>query len=521
MAKTRTLIVAGEAFPLAKTGGLGDAITGMARALAQADMPLAVLLPAYRGVRARLERTRLVAPLHNLPGGDARLIAGKCPQSGLDFLLLENDALYDRAGIYMDEEGREYADSALRYAALAHAAVRVAGGLPGIARPHLVHAHDWHAGLVPLLLRARGLRETRSIMTIHNLAFQGRFPLACAAELGIPERYRTDDGACAWGQLNFLKAGIRYADRVTTVSHTYAREIMTPAFGCGLDDLLRQRCGDLLPIPNGIDNLLWNPARDRHLGSLRFSVRDLSNKARCKAALQREFGLAVDADATLMAMGSRLTEQKMADVAVQALPAALERHPGLQVAILGRGEHPLEDALRALAQRYPGRCAAHIGYDEAAAHRLHAGADILLHASRFEPFGLTPLYAMRYGALPIGSRVGGMADTIEDPGPRAPLSAMASANGLLFDGDSPSAMGEAIARAVHLREHAMLWRTMQRNAMSADFGWRSAVGLYASLYRSLAAPDVPDAVPARADRGVGAPALAARQRSGNAMPAPI
>ncbi|MGE8614795.1 MAG: glycogen synthase GlgA [Achromobacter veterisilvae] len=520
MAKIRTLIVAGEAFPLAKTGGLGDAITGMARALAQAGIPLTVLLPAYRGVRARLKRVREVAPLHNLPGGDAMLIAGTCPQSGLDYLLLENDALYDRAGIYLDEQGCEYGDSAVRYAALAHAAARVAGGLPGIVRPNLVHAHDWHAGLVPLLLRAQGLRDTRSVMTIHNLAFQGQFPLECAAALGIPERCRGSDGAAAWGRLNFLKAGIRYADRVTTVSHTYAREIMTPAFGCGLDDLLRQRAGDLLPIPNGIDDILWNPARDPQLGALRFSIRDLSNKARCKAALQHEYGLEAAPGTALMAMGSRLTEQKMADVAVQALPEALERHPELQVAILGRGDRRLEDALQELARRYPGRCAAHIGYDEAAAHRLHAGSDILLHASRFEPFGLTPLYAMRYGALPIGSRVGGMADTIEDPGPRAPLSAMASANGLLFDGDSPAAMCEAIARAVHLREHALLWRAMQRNAMSADFSWRSAIGLYASLYRSLTGPDARDAVAARADRALGA-ALGARQQSGSAMPAPV
>ncbi|RAP65367.1 starch synthase [Achromobacter sp. HZ01] len=521
MAKTRTLIVAGEAFPLAKTGGLGDAITGMARALAQAGTPLMVLLPAYRGVRARLERVRVVAPLHNLPGGDARLLAGRCPQSGLDFLLLENDGLYDRAGIYLDEQGVEYADSALRYAALAHAAARVAGGLPGVARPNLVHAHDWHAGLVPLLLHAQGLHATRSIMTIHNLAFQGRFPMECAAELGIPERYRNGESIGAWGQLNFLKAGIRYADRVTTVSHNYAREIMTPAFGCGLDELLRRRADDLLPIPNGIDNILWNPARDPHLGALRYSARDLSNKARCKAALQHEFGLDVDAGTTLMAMGSRLTEQKMADVAAAAVPEALERHPGLQVAILGQGDHRLEQALQALAQRYPGRCAAHIGYDEAAAHRLHAGADILLHASRFEPFGLTPLYAMRYGALPIGSRVGGMADTIEDPGPRAPLSAMASANGLLFDGDSPAAMSEAIARAMALREHAMLWRTMQRNAMSADFSWRSAIGLYASLYRSLAEPETLEAMPARADRAAGAAALGVRQPAGGAVPAAV
>ncbi|MDT4852606.1 Glycogen synthase [compost metagenome] len=284
---------------------------------------------------------------------------------------------------------------------------------------------------------------------------------------------------------------------------------------------MRRRAQDLLPIPNGIDTMLWNPARDPHLGTLRFSFRDLSNKSRCKAVLQREFGLRVERGTTLMAMGSRLTEQKMADVAVQTLPEALERYPDLQVAILGQGDHRLEHDLQALAQRYPGRCAAHIGYDEPAAHRLHAGADILLHASRFEPFGLTPLYAMRYGALPIGSRVGGMADTIEDPGPAAPLSAMASANGLLFDGDSSDAMGGAIARAMLLREHAMLWRTMQGNAMRADFGWRSAIGLYARLYRSLAVAGTRDVARARAGRAIGAAALGIPRRPDTALPAPV
>ncbi|MEN4922790.1 glycogen synthase GlgA [Achromobacter spanius] len=521
MAKTRTLIVAGEAFPLAKTGGLGDAITGMARALAEAHVPLSVLLPAYRGVRAKLNRVRTVAALPGLPGGDAVLLEGKCPQSGLDYLLLENDALYDRAGLYADEHGNEHPDNGVRYAALAHAAVRVAAGLPGLARPTLVHAHDWHAGLVPLLLRAAGLRGVKSVMTIHNLAFQGLFPMDCADEFDIPDWARGDDGAQAWGRLNFLKAGIRYADRVTTVSRTYAREIMTPAFGCGLDDLLRERGGDLLPIPNGIDDVLWNPAHDPYLRSHRYSARDLSNKIHCKAALQREFGLRPDPGATLMVMGNRLTEQKMADVAVQALPDALERHPGLQVAVLGQGDHRFEEALRDIANRYPGRCAVHIGYDEGMAHRLHAGSDILLHASRFEPFGLTPLYAMRYGSLPIGSRVGGMADTIEDPGPRAPLSAMSSANGLLFDGDSREAMTAAIDRAVNLRGHGILWRIMQRNAMTSDFGWRSAVSLYASLYRSLVEPDYREAELAPAVQPASMAVGGRRSRSGGAMPAAI
>lgn len=485
MVTTRILIVAAEAFPLAKTGGLGDAITGMARALAQAHSQPTLLLPAYRGVARRLHAARPVANLAGLPGGDARLLTGVCPQSGLSFLLLENDALYDRAGLYLDENGQEHADNALRYAALAHAAVRVAQGLPGIPRPNVVHAHDWHAALTPLLLRAAGVDDVKSVLTIHNLAFQGQAPLDEAPRLGVPAPFCGEDGAQAWGRLNFMKAGIRYADRVTTVSRRYAREILTPEFGCGLDGTLRERAGDLLAIANGIDTQLWNPTRDPHLGPLRYGVADLANKRLCKAAVQHEYGLQEDPQAVLLIMCSRLTGQKMADVAAQSLPRALDAHPGLQVAVLGQGERHLEAALQELSQRYRRRCVVRIGYDEAGAHRLHAGGDVLLHGSRFEPFGLTPLYAMRYGTLPIGSRVGGMADTIADPGPQHPLTAMARATGVLFDGSAPEDMTAAIARAVHLHGHATLWRAMQRNAMTADFSWRPAVAEYLALFHSL------------------------------------
>ncbi|WP_116791834.1 glycogen synthase GlgA [Achromobacter dolens] len=497
MTTPRILIVAAEAFPLAKTGGLGDAITGMARALVQAHAQPTLLLPAYRGVARRLQSTRPVAHLAGLPGGDARLLAGECPQSGLSFLLLENDALYDRDGLYLDEGGQPYADNALRYAALAHAAVRVAQGLPGLPRPNVVHAHDWHAALTPLLLRAARVQDVKSVLTIHNLAFQGQAPIEAAPALGIPAPFCGEQGAQAWGQLNFMKAGIRHADRITTVSQRYAREILTPEFGCGLDGLLRERVADVLAIPNGIDTQLWNPTRDPHLGALRYGAANLANKRLCKAATQHEYGLQEDPQAVLLIMCSRLTGQKMADVAAQSLPQALDAHPQLQVAVLGQGERHLENALRELGQRYPRRCAVRIGYDEAGAHRLHAAGDLLLHGSRFEPFGLAPLYAMRYGTLPIGSRVGGMADTIEDPGPQQPLTAMTRATGVLFDGSTPAEMTAAIARAVHLRSHATVWRAMQRNAMTADFSWRPAVAQYLALFHALSGTQAQAAAPAR------------------------
>ena len=481
---TRILAVTSEAYPLAKTGGLGDAVSGMTMALREAGMDVTLMLPAYAGVAEHVTAVREVARLTGLPGGEARLLSGICRAMDAPVLLLDNESLYRRDGLYADADGREYADNAVRFAALAHAAARVAVGAAGVAPMDIVHAHDWHAGLAPLLLREMNA-PARTVITLHNLAFRGLFPLEWATQLGIPERYCASDGMEYWGQLNFLKAGIRYADCVTTVSHNYAREILTPRFGCGLEGLLGSRGGDLVPIPNGIDDELWDPARDSCLHGRNFHADDLGNKALCKRALQREFGLAEDPRATLMVLGSRITTQKMADLAVEAIPRALQAHADLQVAAIGRGEKELEQALTRVAQRHPQRCGVHIGFDEAQAHRLHAGADILLHGSRFEPFGLTPLYAMRYGAIPIGSRVGGMVDTIIDPGAQAGQDAMRQASGILFSGETVADMQAAIDRAMALRRRPEIWSAMQRNGMTADFGWRNAAPAYIRLFRSL------------------------------------
>ncbi|HYG45785.1 MAG TPA: glycogen synthase GlgA, partial [Bordetella sp.] len=433
--------------------------------------------------------------------------------------LLRNDALYDREGLYLDEQGQPYADNALRFAALAHAAVRMAAGLPGTRQPDILHAQDWHAGLVPLLVRAAGLRYVKTVLTVHNMAFQGVFPLACARELGIPESYCTDDGARFYDQLSSLKAGLRYADRITTVSHNYAREILTPEFGCGLDPLLRARVADLVPIPNGIDDALWNPAHDPYLGHIHYSARNPAKKARAKSALQKALGLQVDGNASLLAMGSRLTHQKMADVAIRALPEALQRHPTLQVAAIGCGEHQYEQALAELAAHYPGRCTVRIGYDEGIAHRLHAGADMLLHGSRFEPFGLTPLYAMRYGTVPIGSRVGGMADTIVDPGEQDGDKAMLAATGILFNGDSPDDMGQAIDRALRLYAQPAIWQSMRQNGMTCEFGWDTAARPYIDLFDSLAGTSPRGQIPAPTIRPEPIPAYVRGPLEG--MPVPI
>ena len=481
----KILAVTSEAFPLAKTGGLGDAVSGMACAVHAMGADVTLMLPAYRGVRKRLVHTRFIGRIGGLPGGDARLVKGYCPESGLGVLLLENDALYDRDGIYVDAGGVEYPDSALRFAALSHAAARVAAGIPGLADIDVLHAHDWHAALAPLALRQLGAAHVRSVLTLHNIAFQGSYDAGMADQTGIEPSLRAPGGLLRGDRINFLHAGIACADKITVVSSNYAREILTPEFGCGLEGLLRSRRADLLAIPNGIDASLWNPATDMHLRGCHFDVDDMRNKARCKRRLQARFGLQESPGAALLAMGSRLTGQKMADVAARALPKVLEAHPDLQVCVIGCGEKHIEAQLRELGERHPGRCAVHIGYSEDVAHLLHAGADILLHGSRFEPFGLTPLYAMRYGTIPIGSRVGGMVDTIHDPGGLAGDEAMNTATGLLFQGDQEHDMCEAIERALRLRAKETIWRRMQRNAMQRDFSWERAAPAYVQCYQAI------------------------------------
>lgn len=477
------LIVAGEAFPLAKTGGLADAVAGLSEALLQRGVPLHVLLPAYRGARSQVRIDREWV-LDGLPGGAAHVFRGQCRSTGLPCLLLDNPALFDRPGCYVDENGADYADNAQRFAALAHTAAAVTRGLPGLQRPTIVHAHDWHAGLVPLLVKAAN-PAVRTIMTIHNLAFHGSFPLEKQSDLKLPPALEAAEGLTAWGRLNFLQAGIAQADRVTTVSRNYALEVLEEAGGCGLHPALRARGGDFRALPNGIDTRIWNPAADPFLGEGCFDVHTLGTKAVWKSRLQKSFGLNQDRDALLVVSCSRLTEQKMADWTADALPAALEALPNVQFAVLGQGAHRIAQTFQDLAQRYPGRCAVRISYDEMTAHRLHAGADVLWHPSRFEPFGLAPLYAMRYGTLPVATRVGGLVDTIHDPGQTASATAMMAATGLLFEPDEPQAMQNALARVLNLRDNEVIWRAMRRNAMQADFGWPQAVKAYQTLFAEL------------------------------------
>jgi starch synthase len=489
------LFVAAEAMPLAKTGGLGDVVSGLARSLQERGLNVTILMPGYPQALAAATDLRSFGAVHlddttTGPGlalppchTTMRLMVGRLPGSAVQVALLDCPSLFDRAGTpYTDPTGRDFADNAQRFAALAHAAVAIAAGRTALPVPQAVHAHDWHAGLTPLLMKAHGI-STPSFFTIHNMAFQGLFPLSLGPALGVPDAWLGPDGAEFWGQLNFLKAGIRYADRVTTVSDTYAKEILTPAFGHGLEGLLRARQDVLGAIPNGVDTETWDPSRDTLLPQ-RYTISSVAGKRACKAELQRRFGLPVDPFAPVVAMGSRLTHQKMADVALPAIERILAARPNVQFIVLGCGDPLLEHGFMSLAAAHPERVGVSIGYSEEAAHLLHAGSDLLLHGSRFEPFGLTPLYAMRYGTVPIVSRVGGMVDTVTDAG-EGPTPAP-GATGFIFDGDHVDDMTRAIERALQWFGRNREWRAMQRAGMQSRWDWEGPAAQYLSLYGALA-----------------------------------
>jgi len=483
--QARVLLVSSEAVPLVKTGGLADVITALAVALHRLGVDVNVLMPAYPAAIAAASNLEMLALPTALPGGPAQLLRTRIPGTDVTALLLDSERFRQRcANPYVDHQGQEFADNAICFADLAHAAVAIAAGETSVPAPHVVHANDWHAGLIPFLLRARGLAHIGSMLTIHNLAFQGNYPRELAGAMGIPAHLQTADGLEFWGQISYLKAGIHYADCISTVSQTYASEILTPRFGCGMEGVLAARSAQLQAIPNGIDTELWDPATDP-LIARPFSTGNLRGKGNCKRELQALFGLLpVDPFAPVMGIGSRMSHQKMADVALQALPGILDQHERLQLVVLGCGEHAYEQGFLELAQRYPGRVGVHIGYDEQRAHALHAGCDMLLHGTRFEPFGLTPLYAMRYGTIPIGSRVGGLNDTICDAGTDAVIAAGAS--GVLFDGDTAADMTAAVARAFRLHANAEVWQQLQANAMQADFSWAGPARQYLAAYAAIA-----------------------------------
>lgn len=473
----RVLHAAAEIFPLVKTGGLADVVGALPQALAAAGADVRLVVPGMPAILEAVARPRKVAEFGPAFGaarialrlGRLKAAAG---QPDVHAYIIDAPWLYDRdGGPYQAADGKPWDDNLQRFALLGWVAAQLAaGGLDPDWQPHILHAHDWHAALGCSYLRANPGATARSVFTIHNLAYQGLFPQTDFHLLGLPQRLMHPDGLEFHGWLSFMKGGLVHADRITTVSPTYAREITTPEFGCGVEGVLQARAADLSGILNGVDHAHWDPATDRALAA-RYSATALSGKASCKAALQREMGLAVRADAPLLGVVSRLSEQKGLDLVLAALPALLAE--GAQIALLGSGDPAMEQALAAAAATHPGQIAVRIGYDETLAHRIIAGADITLVPSRFEPCGLTQLYGMRYGTLPLVRRVGGLADTVDET------------TGFVFDdADTDSLMAAARRALLTLREPAR-WRALQQEAMARDHGWNAAAARYIALYRSL------------------------------------
>lgn len=486
----RILFVASECFPYVKTGGLADVAASLPPALRALGADVRLLLPGYPGVLDRLRVMRTVRSLPSLPGlpdGARARLLGSLGEDDLTVYALDAPAFFAREGNpYQRPDGRDWPDNHLRFAALCRTAALM--GLEGDGDgwvPDIIHGHDWQAGLVPAYLRHAGWvfdgkPVPGTVFTIHNLAFQGLFPPDVLRPLGLPSDTFTHEELEYYGKVGFLKAGLVYSDRLTTVSPTYAHEIQGWEMGFGLDGVLRRRANVLSGILNGIDLRHWDPATDPFI-TQRYDSGQLDRRAANKADLQRAFGLEVRPDALLFGVVSRLTHQKGIDLIVQALPRIMGL--GGQVAVLGTGSAELEQALADASADHKGRVGLRLAYDEGLSHRVQAGADVLMVPSRFEPCGLTQMYALRYGTLPLVTPVGGLADTVADVTEAA--LAHRTATGFVTDAVDLPALLRAVERAAGLYRHGELWRQVQRTAMGRDVGWEASAQAYLGLYTSL------------------------------------
>ena len=479
----KVLHIGAEIFPLVKTGGLADVLGALPQALIEAGADVRLLLPGLPAIADAVLHQKVVCEIGPCFGAArVTLRLGQMPYSKVPVYVADAPYRYRRAGSpYQASDGSEWGDNVQRFALLGWIGAQLAAGEldPGWT-PEVLHAHDWHAAMSCAYVAAHPPTRVATVFTVHNLAYQGLFPSGDFALLGLPSRFMASSGLEYHQQLSFMKAGLKFAQRVTTVSPTYAAEIATHEFGFGLDGVIRGRGADVSGVLNGVDGKVWDPATDSGLPQV-YSARELQGKARCKQALQAELGLAARADAPLFGVVSRLTSQKGLDLVLGALPSLVRR--GGQLALQGSGDAALEAAFVAAAQAHPEAVAVRIGYDEAFAHRLIAGADAILVPSRFEPCGLTQLYGLRYGSLPVVRRTGGLADTVVDASDHA--IAADRATGFSFDAATPAALDGAIQRAIAVYADPPRWRRLMLRAMAQDFSWRGAAQKYMALYQGL------------------------------------
>jgi len=487
----RVLLVTSEYFPLVKTGGLADVSAALPAALQGIGVDARVLLPGYPAVLGGLSGARVARVLDSVPGaGPVRVLAGRLAD-GVPAYVLDAPSLFFRHGNpYLGPDGHDWHDNPLRFAALGWAASQIGldgivdgegeGGSGGLWRPEIVHGHDWQAGLMPAYLAFSGRARPGTVMTIHNIAYQGQYAPDLLGALWLPPQSFQLAGVEYYGGIGFLKSGLYYADRLTTVSPTYAREIQSGEEGCGLDGLLRVRTEVLSGILNGVDYQVWNPAQDPHLAAA-YDADHLAGKALNKRAVAGEFGLEVGPETPLFGLVSRLTWHKGIDLVLAALPELIAR--GGRLIVLGSGERPLEEGFRRAAAAHPHAVGVRIGYDEGLAHRIQGGADVLLVPSRAEPCGLTQLYGLRYGALPLVRRTGGLEDTVIDATPAA--LADGCATGIQFGPATVTEFSWGLRRMFDLYRQPERWQQVRRTAMTRDFGWERSARAYLALYRGL------------------------------------
>ena len=472
------LSVASEVYPLIKTGGLADVAGALPSALAPRGVTMRTLVPGYPSVMGKLDSGRVVQEFDDLFGTTARLIAGRA--DGLDVIVIDAPQFYDRPGSpYVGPDGTDWPDNWKRFAALGWVAGELGHGMIEGYQPHVIHAHDWQGGLAPAYIKFGPSDNVRTVMTVHNMAFKGFFGAEVFGQLRLPPHAFGVGGVEFYGGVSYLKAGMECADFVTTVSPTYADEIRTPAFGMGLEGLLNGRAVTVAGILNGIDTEAWNPATDTALVQT-YSVNSLHLRQANKRALTERFELD-GTDGPLFCVVSRLTDQKGMDLLLQVVDGLVEL--GARLVVLGSGEAYLEDGFRHVAARHPGKVGVITGYDEALSHLMQGGSDAILIPSRFEPCGLTQLYGLRYGCVPVVSRIGGLADTVIDANPAA-LSAEV-ATGFMFAPDDAQALYDAIRKAVALYNDTKTWKKIQRRGMKSDVSWETSAALYAGIYAQL------------------------------------
>ncbi|MDP3008591.1 MAG: glycogen synthase GlgA [Methylococcales bacterium] len=475
----KILFVSSEVYPLIKTGGLADVCSSLPKALTELGQDIRIIIPNYPSLKT-------VGDVHflcslRIDNHPINILETRIPDSPVVAWLVDCPELFNTTGNpYLDEQGLPWANNAERFALFCRVAVEVA--MDKVNRnwkPDIVHCNDWQSGLVPALLSMEANRP-KTVFTIHNMAYQGLFPVQSVYTLNLPGQLWNPNGLEFFGMLSFIKGGIAYADRITTVSPTYALEIQSPAFGYGLEGLLAHRSNNLVGIINGIDTHEWNPETDPHIHQ-RYSVDSLSEKLHNKTELQRRVNLPVNDSVPLLGLISRLVEQKGIDMIIECLPEMMTLP--MQLVLLGNGDKVYEQRLQNIARLYPDKIVIIIDYNESLAHLIEAGSDVFLMPSRFEPCGLNQMYSQRYGTIPIVRKTGGLADTVVDTLPES--LANHSATGIVFKEAHAGALLEAIKRTLLLYSNHAAWQQMQTNAMHKDFSWHRSAEQYLALYNSI------------------------------------